>query len=66
MNSSLAKQVTDTLHLIHKDDTKVLYQCGKTSIIIVPPQISDEERQLRLKEIQRIAWLAWESIFVSD
>lgn len=37
-----------------------VYQIGETTIYIVAPQITDEERLERLEEIKRQIWLIWQ------
>ncbi|MXQ52419.1 hypothetical protein [Shimazuella alba] len=36
-----------------------VYQIGGTTIYVVAPQITDEERKERLEEIKRQIWLIW-------
>jgi ribosome recycling factor len=36
-----------------------VYQIGGTTIYIVAPQITEEERMERLKEIKHQIWLIW-------
>lgn len=36
------------------------YQYGGTTVHIVAPKLTDEEREQRLAEIQRTIWILWE------
>lgn len=38
------------------------YTIGKTRIEIIAPQITDEERQRRVDELQSIIWALWDSL----
>lgn len=39
-----------------------VYQIGGTTIYVVAPQITDEERKERLEEIKRQIWLIWMNV----
>ncbi|TCS95001.1 hypothetical protein [Hazenella coriacea] len=42
----------------NESERKIFY-IGNSRIEIVPPQITEEERQARLKEIQYVCWYLW-------
>jgi hypothetical protein len=50
---------TEVIHMQDHQYSKV-YQIGGTTIYIVAPQITDEERLERLEEIKRQIWLIWQ------
>ncbi len=39
-----------------------VYQIGNTTIELIAPQISEEEREERLAEIERVVWMIWSSL----
>lgn len=39
-----------------------LYKIGDTTIQLIVPQISEEEREERWAEIERVAWMVWHSL----
>lgn len=38
------------------------YKIGNTTIELIAPQISEEEREERWAEIERVAWMIWNSL----
>ncbi|PTX53960.1 hypothetical protein C8P63_12416 [Melghirimyces profundicolus] len=42
-----------------EEDHTATYRFGGTTIYVVAPNISEEERKKRLEEIQRIIWSLW-------
>lgn len=38
------------------------YKMGNTTIELIAPQISEEEREERWAEIERVAWMIWNSL----
>lgn len=45
-----------------RDPEKHTYQIGNTTIHVVAPEVSKEERQQRLEEIKRIIWVMWNDV----
>lgn len=43
-----------------KEKYDATYQYGGTTVHIVAPKLTDEEREQRLAEIQSIIWNLWE------
>ncbi|MFD1425469.1 hypothetical protein [Kroppenstedtia sanguinis] len=38
------------------------YQIGGSTIHVIAPQITEEERQRRLDEVQRVIWTIWNEL----
>ncbi|MFC7441410.1 hypothetical protein [Laceyella putida] len=53
------------LQVIHHDKNGAIYQIGQTRCVVFAPQITDEERERRCKEIQRVAWAVWNEMCIS-
>lgn len=54
---------------LQEDEHVVTYKIGKTTIEIVPPQLTTEEKNIRIEEIKQIIlrlWLSIDSIHIQD
>jgi hypothetical protein len=38
------------------------YKIGNTTVEVVAPHITEEERRRRLEEMQKVAWMVWDSL----
>jgi hypothetical protein len=38
------------------------YQIGNTTVEVVAPHITAEERRRRLEKMQKVAWMVWDSL----
>lgn len=55
-------QFIEVMMLQEDQRVDATYQIGKTTIHIVAPKISTEEKNMRLEEIKQLIWRLWLSL----
>ncbi|WP_169713555.1 hypothetical protein [Paludifilum halophilum] len=39
------------------------FKIGNTTIFVVAPKITEEERQARLEEVKQVIWIIWRELY---